>query len=258
MKVAYRLTLACAGLMLMVASANAQIPDKFTNLKVLPKDITKPDLIKIMRGYAGDLGVRCEHCHYAKTPGDFSSMNFASDQKPEKDIARNMMRMAKGINETLDKDFKSDPNHLKATCFTCHHGNEKPETIADAIVPVLQKDGADAAATRYRDLRKEYYGAAAYDFSEWALVETAEELRKDPAQIKNAQALLNLNLEFYPQSAPTYAQLGESYVAAGDTATAMTNFDKAVQLAPDDPRLKGRIEQIKSRGKGMPGQPPKK
>jgi cytochrome c-type biogenesis protein CcmH/NrfG len=121
--------------------------------------------------------------------------------------------------------------------------------------PVLKKDGPDAAATRYRDLRKEYYGSAAYDFTEWSLVETAEDLRHDPAQIKNAQALLNLNLEFYPQSAPTYAQLGESYLAAGDTTTAMTNFDKAVQLAPDDPRLKARIEQIKSGGKA-PG--PKK
>jgi tetratricopeptide (TPR) repeat protein len=143
------------------------------------------------------------------------------------------------------------------SCFTCHHGNEKPETIADAIVPVLKKDGADAAATRYRDLRKEYYGSAAYDFTEWALVEVAEDMRKDPEQIKNAQSLLNLNLEFYPQSAPTYAQLAESYLAAGDTTTAMTNFDKAVQIAPDDPRLKARIEQIKSGGK-MPGTPPKK
>ena len=257
MKIAHRLTLACAALMLMVASANAQIPDKFTNLKVLPKDTPKPELIKIMRQFSGDLGVRCGHCHYAKSPEDFSTFNFASDQKPEKEIARSMMKLAHETNESIDKIFKDDPNHLKVSCFTCHHGNEKPETIADAIVPVLKKDGADAAATRYRDLRKEYYGSAAYDFTEWALVEVAEDMRKDPAQIKNAQSLLNLNLEFYPQSAPTYAQLGESYLAAGDTTTAMTNFDKAVQIAPDDPRLKGRIEQIKSGGK-MPGTPPKK
>jgi tetratricopeptide (TPR) repeat protein len=257
MKIAHRLTLVCAALMLVAASASAQIPDKFTNLKVLPKDTPKPELIKIMRQFAGDLGVRCGHCHYAKNPEDFSSFNFASDQKPEKDIARNMMRMAKEINETLDKDFKTaDPNHLKVSCFTCHHGNEKPETIADAIVPVLKKDGPDAAATRYRDLRKEYYGSAAYDFTEWALVEVAEDMRHDPDQIANARALLNLNLEFYPQSAPTYAQIAESYVAAGDTATALSNFDKAAQLAPDDPRLKGRIEQIKSGGKAPA--PPKK
>ncbi len=250
MMIAHRLAVACAALLLaLTTSASAQIPDKFTNLKVLPKDITKPELVKIMRGFAGDLGVRCGHCHYAKSPEDFSTFNFASDQKPEKGIARNMMKMAKGINETLDKDFKeSDPNHLKVKCFTCHHGNEKPETLEDAIVPVLKKDGPDAAATRYHDLRKEYYGSAAYDFTEWSLVEIVEDLRHDPAQIKNARALLTLNLENYPESAPTYAQIAESYLAEGDTTNALTNFDKALQLAPDDPRLKARVEQIKAGG----------
>jgi len=250
MKIVHRLAVACTALMFVSSAAHAQIPDKFTNLKVLPKDTPKPELIKIMRQFSGDLGVRCGHCHYAKNPEDFSSFDFASDQKPEKDIARNMMRMASSINATLDKDFKtSDPNHLQVTCFTCHHGNEKPETLADAIVPVLKKDGPEAAAARYRDLRKDYYGSAAYDFTEWSLVSTAEELRHDPAQIANARALLNLNLEFYPDSAPTYAQLAETYVAAGDTTTALTNFDKALKLAPDDPRLKARVDMIRAGGK---------
>jgi tetratricopeptide (TPR) repeat protein len=254
MKIAHRLAVVSAALVLAAASAHAQIPDKFTNLKVLPKDTPKAELVNIMRHFAGDLGVRCKHCHYAKDPEDFSTFNFASDQKPEKEIARNMMRMVKGINETLDKDFKDAPDHLKVKCFTCHHGNEKPETLADAIVPVLKKDGPEAAATRYRDLRKEYYGSAAYDFTEWSLLMTAEELRRDTTQIKNARALLTMNLEFYPESAGTYAQIAETYVAEGDTPNALTNFDKALQLAPDDPRLKARIEQVKAGG----GQPPKK
>ncbi|HXS10121.1 MAG TPA: c-type cytochrome [Candidatus Krumholzibacteria bacterium] len=254
MKFAHRLAVICAALVLAATSASAQIPDKFTNLKVLPKDTPKPELVKIMRGFAGDLGVRCGHCHYAKNPEDFSSFNFASDQKPEKEVARNMMRMAMDINKTLDKDFKDTPDHLKVSCFTCHHGNEKPEKLADAIVPVLKKDGPEAAATRYRDLRKEYYGSAAYDFTEWSLVEIAEDLRHDPAQIKNARALLTLNLENFPESAQTYAQIAETYVAENDMTSAMTNFDKALQLAPDDPRLKARIEQVKAGG----GQPPKK
>ncbi|HET6348646.1 MAG TPA: c-type cytochrome [Candidatus Krumholzibacteria bacterium] len=249
MIIARRFAIACLLVSLTATSAVAQIPDKFTNLKVLPKDITKPDLIKIMRGYAGDLGVRCAHCHYAKNPEDFSSIDFASDQKPEKDVARNMMRMAQSINATLDKDFKdSDPNHLTVTCFTCHHGNDKPETIADAILPVLKKDGPEAAAAHYKDLRKEYYGSATYDFSEWALVDIAEELSRDPSQVDNARALLNLNLEFYPESAATYARMGETYVAAGDTATAMTNFDKAIQLAPEDQWVKRRVAAIKAGG----------
>src|SRR6187402_2128823 len=55
MKFAHRLAVICAALVLAATSASAQIPDKFTNLKVLPKDTPKPELVKIMRGFAGDL-----------------------------------------------------------------------------------------------------------------------------------------------------------------------------------------------------------
>ncbi|HXV14001.1 MAG TPA: c-type cytochrome, partial [Candidatus Krumholzibacteria bacterium] len=43
--------------------APAQIPDTFTNLKVLPKDIQKAELVGIMRGFSMALNVRCTHCH---------------------------------------------------------------------------------------------------------------------------------------------------------------------------------------------------
>jgi len=51
MKIAHRIALACAMFVLVAATAHAQIPDKFTNLKVLPKDTPKPELVKIMRQY---------------------------------------------------------------------------------------------------------------------------------------------------------------------------------------------------------------
>ncbi|HEX6790424.1 MAG TPA: c-type cytochrome [Candidatus Krumholzibacteria bacterium] len=245
--ISHRLAVSCALLMLVAASAHAQIPDKFTNLKVLPKDTPKPELIKIMRGFSGDLGVRCSFCHEAKDPHDLSTFNFASDQVPEKATAREMMRMAKNINEQVDKIMgKEHPDHLKVTCFTCHHGNHQPETLADALVPVLKKDGPDAAVAHYKQLRTEYYGQATYDFSEWSLVQIAEELSHDPAQIAGARALLNANLEYYPESAATYARLGETYIAEGDTTTALTHMEKALTLAPEDQRLKQRIDAIKA------------
>jgi tetratricopeptide (TPR) repeat protein len=249
MTISHRLAITCALLMLGAASAQAQIPDTFTNLKVLPKDTTKPELIKIMRGFSVDLGVRCVHCHVAKDPNDFSTINFASDQKPAKETARKMIRLAKDINEKLDKDLGTERSgHLQVTCFTCHHGLEHPKRWR-TLVPVIMKDGPDAGVARYRDLRKEYYGQASYDFSEWSLVTIAEELSHDPAQVNGARALLNLNLEFYPDSAPTYARMAETYVAAGDTTTAMTHFDKALTLAPEDHRLKQRVEMLQGKKK---------
>jgi tetratricopeptide (TPR) repeat protein len=40
-----------------------QIPDKFTNLQVLPKDLGKRELLETMKNFTRALGVRCQFCH---------------------------------------------------------------------------------------------------------------------------------------------------------------------------------------------------
>ena len=49
-------------------AVSAQIPDEFTNLKLLPKDISKRELIGIMREFASGLGKRCNYCHPGGNP----------------------------------------------------------------------------------------------------------------------------------------------------------------------------------------------
>ncbi len=44
--------IALTALMLWGAAAQSQLPDRFTNLKVLPKDISKAELQSTMRGFA--------------------------------------------------------------------------------------------------------------------------------------------------------------------------------------------------------------
>jgi Photosynthetic reaction centre cytochrome C subunit len=114
------------------ATQAPQIPEKFTNLKVLPADITRQRLVDIMRGYARGLGVRCEHCHLGEG-NDLSKFDFASDDRPAKAIARKMIGMLASINEQLAK--VGDPaleGTDKATCFSCHRGEKKPLTAPPA------------------------------------------------------------------------------------------------------------------------------
>ena len=102
-----------------VPATHAQIPDEFTNLKVLPKDISKGELVSVMRGFAGGLGVRCNHCH--EGPGNLQGMDFATDDKESKRTARAMMLMVKAINgEYLAKLVKFVKRH--------------PEISAEAMV----------------------------------------------------------------------------------------------------------------------------
>jgi hypothetical protein len=90
---------------------------KFTNLKVLSKKISHDDLIAVMKNYNTALGVKCNYCH-AKV-GD--KMDFASDEKQEKNIARKMQKMANAINK---KYFGG--NSGTVACMTCHNGKANP------------------------------------------------------------------------------------------------------------------------------------
>ena len=105
-----------------------QPPDP-TNLQVLPKDIPKPQLIQMMRGFTMGLGVRCEHCHVGEG-NDLSKFDFASDARPEKVTARRMIGMAREINTKLLAGFPPDrdENTPAVTCYTCHRGEKKPLT----------------------------------------------------------------------------------------------------------------------------------
>lgn len=71
------------------------IPDKYTNLKVLPSGITKAQLLPIMKGFAKSSGHRCSYCHVATD--DLSSADFASDEKPPKSDARELLRLIRDL-----------------------------------------------------------------------------------------------------------------------------------------------------------------
>lgn len=101
----------------------------FKNLKILPKDISPDSLDHIMDFYKASLGVKCGFCH-APDPAT-GKLNFASDEKPEKEAARYMMTMTTGINkEYFNFNKSANPDTLNAvTCYTCHNGNPHPEGI---------------------------------------------------------------------------------------------------------------------------------
>ena len=102
------------------------------NLKVFPKDIARPELIANMRFFSKSLGVECNFCH-APNAGQKPGLDFASDAKPQKVMARNMLLMVHRINQA---DFGvTDPTKLKVTCFTCHRGMIKPATSPEAETP---------------------------------------------------------------------------------------------------------------------------
>ncbi len=118
--------LACMVVFLSAFMPKQQEAFKAKNLKVLPKNISKEDLDKVMDGFKASLGVRCNYCHSAMKDNP-RRMDFASDENPKKEIARDMMKMTAKINKKyFQQQMKDGKGLIEISCTTCHNGKSEP------------------------------------------------------------------------------------------------------------------------------------
>jgi tetratricopeptide (TPR) repeat protein len=188
-----------------------------------------------MQAIASGLGVKCEYCHARPSP-------VAGGKQ---DVARAMIAMTRDINAKIVAATGKPPTEAtRVTCITCHRGVTIPGQLSDILTKTALKDGPDAAVAQYRDLRTQYYGRQSYDFGEETLLTSAEQL----VRIKPADSipLLRLNLEFYPKSVRSYAQIAFAYTRTLNDEAAITTLEKALELEPENGMIKGQIEQLKS------------
>lgn len=100
---------------------NLPAEEVFENIQIL-RGIPAGRVLPIMqRGFSGSLGVKCNHCH------EFGK--WASEMKPEKQVARDMWNMQARINSEMlaaNKNLKGPQSIVN--CTTCHRGETKPAT----------------------------------------------------------------------------------------------------------------------------------
>src|SRR4051794_33422880 len=111
------------------AGRGPQPPPK--NLQVLSKDLTRQQVVNIMRGFTRGLGIRCPYCHVGEEGADLSTFDFASDEKPTKKTARIMIKMATDVNSQLATVGDKPAGEPRVTCYTCHRGAAKPLTAPE-------------------------------------------------------------------------------------------------------------------------------
>jgi len=109
----------------VVRVTKAQAPPEKTveqvqkNIKVL-NGMPESQLIPVMNFFAASMGRRCNYCHV----NNQGQWDYASDAKPEKASAREMVKLVMDINKTTDR-LKLDP----VSCYTCHRGRTSPQSI---------------------------------------------------------------------------------------------------------------------------------
>jgi photosynthetic reaction center cytochrome c subunit/tetratricopeptide repeat protein len=239
------------GMSILAASAAAQTtpppaqpaqPPPMTNLQIYPKDTPRPELVATMQGFAQALGVQCTYCHEGQAP----QFDFAADTKRTKTVARKMILMSREITAKLPEvTGKPAAEVTRLRCATCHRGVAIPRLLPDILTETVNKSGAAAAVQQYRDLRKQYYGGQSYDFSENALVPVALQLT-NANKPDDALALLQLNAELNPNSAPTYGGMAQAYLKKNDKENAIKNFEKVIQIDPNNQQAKRQLEQLKN------------
>jgi hypothetical protein len=229
-------------------SAFAQIPQTFTNLQVLPKDIPRPQLVATMRGFAGGLGVRCTHCHVG--PDDLQGMDFATDEKETKKVARAMLRMVRGINaDVIGALPAADPPRQQLTCLTCHRRETKPpRSLPDVLLSTINARGVPAAIDQYQKLRSEMLDAGLYDFREPSLNIVATSLR-DQKKFDEALEVLRLNATMFPKSAMVQIQLGDTAAQKGDLPLAESYYKRATEIDPANAFAAKSLEAVRARMK---------
>lgn len=218
-------------------------PDSLVNTRVIPHATPIPQVLGMMRTFAGGLGVRCTYCHVGEEGKSLSAVDFPNDQKRTKLVARQMMLMVAEINRRVDTLPGRTSDGLTVTCATCHHGNSRPVPLYGVIADADAAGGADSAAHVYRTLRERYYGRDTYDFGEGSLNTAALRVAR-AGRYDDAFALLKLNEEFFPTSSDTYVFRGNISLMKGDTTAAASAFSEAMLRDPKNREAAGRLRDI--------------
>jgi hypothetical protein len=108
-----------------VAPGEKTIDQAQKNIQVL-NGLPEWQLIPVMNYMGSSLGEKCTYCHVNKD----GKWDFASDEKPEKGTAREMIKLVQNINKGT---FKGNP---AVGCFTCHRGSTSPVRVPQ--LPIAQ------------------------------------------------------------------------------------------------------------------------
>src|SRR5205085_4420651 len=96
------------------------------NVKLLG-DLPVSQFIPVMNYFAASMGRRCNFCHV----NNQGQWDYASDAKPEKNTAREMIKLVFDTNNRLTT-LKLDP----IACYTCHRGRNSPQSIPILPLPL--------------------------------------------------------------------------------------------------------------------------
>jgi CubicO group peptidase (beta-lactamase class C family) len=131
--------------------------------------------------------------------------------------------------------------HAAATWLGYEAFDSPSRVVREALVRKYEQEGLEAGIALYHELKSTQPAEA---FDEFLLNRLGYRLLGADL-IEDAIAVLELNVAEYPDASNPYDSLGEAYLAAGDTARAVVNYERSVELNPDNTNGIAVLERIR-------------
>ncbi len=121
---------------------------------------------------------------------------------------------------------------------------EKEAVYTIQLEHALFADGVKALQNKFESLQKRQPDFTQY--AEHVLNELGYELL-GMKKNKDAIAIFKINVEAFPESWNVYDSLGEAYMINGDKESAIKNYEKSIELNPQNSNGKNTLKKLKEK-----------
>ncbi len=131
---------------------------------------------------------------------------------------------------------------VKTFAAVSHEANATKLGIRE-LQQKIESGGLESAVSWYREVKDKHQKIYSYSFFEGLIQQLGTDLLSENKG-KEAIAVFQFNAQAHPESADVWEQLGDAYVKTGDPRLAKENYEKALQVNPQNAKLKEKLQQL--------------
>jgi transglutaminase-like putative cysteine protease/tetratricopeptide (TPR) repeat protein len=138
---------------------------------------------------------------------------------------------------------KDDKGNVTALRIDAANKFERGELASNIVENVIKTDGIEKGLEKYRQLK----GSESKDviINEAGFNALGYKLLNEQ-KFSDAIEIFKLNVEAYPESSNVYDSLGEAYMKSGEKELAIENYQKSLELNPENENAKKMLEELKT------------
>jgi tetratricopeptide (TPR) repeat protein len=114
---------------------------------------------------------------------------------------------------------------------------------SEELIRVIERLGVERAIERFHNMKKQFRTIYRYNVSEQEINTLGYMLLRDD-KIDEAIAIFKLNVAEHPKAWNVYDSLGEAYMKKGENELAIENYQKSIELNPNNENGKDMLKKL--------------